>query len=137
MVLFDQMTFSDPKAGSYGDCMRACVATLLQVHPRNMPHPIDAGAYNQDFFDFLDEQFGITHHIRVFKTGRDMEDLPRVIIAGGITTRTDPETLRPAHAVLWDRTAHRLLHDPHPSRSGLTKIETFEWLERFGRRVGQ
>ena len=129
MALYDQTTFSDPEAGTHGDCFRACVRTLLQDPMEDLPHPIDThGRWNQAFFTVLRDKYGWKRRKRDNGLKTFKSDLPTILIAGGLTERTDPKTGRPMHAVVWDRNAGQMIHDPHPSRAGLTKIIMFDYL---------
>jgi hypothetical protein len=123
---FDQTTFSDPEEGTYGDCLRACHLTLIQ-RALSLPHPIDAnGNESNTYKEFLKKE-GYVERFRIFREGRDYYDLPGVLIASGPTIRT--EYTGAHHAVVWDRVANRMVHDPHPSRQGLTEVRFFHWLE--------
>lgn len=37
----------NPEKGEYGDCFRACIATLMQVLPSNVPHFFEDGDVDQ------------------------------------------------------------------------------------------
>ena len=45
MQYHKQLIKHSPKEGKYGDCMRTCIACLLNYHPRNVPN----------FGEYLDE----------------------------------------------------------------------------------
>ena len=55
LALYDQTTFSDPDAGTHGDCCRACCATILQIDPAQLPHPIKGDGWNPAFHRVLRE----------------------------------------------------------------------------------
>jgi hypothetical protein len=127
LQLYDMTEFSIPAIGSHGDCFRACVKTLFQISV-DLPHPVsESGDWNTKFLRALEKR-------KLFLSGRrwrDSEDhnyLPRVVIASGPTKRT-PDT-QANHAVIWDRAAKRMIHDPHPSREGLLSIEWLYYFER-------
>lgn len=127
--LYDQTTFSDRDAGTYGDCCRACVATLLQIDPQTLPHPIGPdGQWHMPFHKALRD---IGWSIRSIDydpqlapdcTIRDQNwggfQVPQLVMAAGRSPRG-----KWLHAVIWDRLADRMVHDPHPSRAGLVSIE--------------
>lgn len=128
MKLFDQTTYSDPKAGTHGDCFRAAIRTLAQQDMPDLPHPIGPDGWNYAFYDVLEDTYGLIVKHNVNRKGKDWSFLPRVVLATGLTERSDPETGQPKHSVVWDRIADRMIHDPHPSRAGLISITMFHWL---------
>lgn len=133
----DQTTFSDPEAGTHGDCCRACVATLLQIDPAILPHPIKTeGVWNMEFHRVLRE---MGYAIRSVTYNPDMTPdcviqdvnwsgfiVPDLVMAAGPSPRGPW-----LHAVVWHRPAHAMVHDPHPSRAGLTRIESFDYLAPY------
>lgn len=148
--LYDQTTFSDTQAGTHGDCNRACVATIMQIDPSILPHPIGPddewnGAYLKALRELLGVQIRAGDYAPETATLADLADdtgfvIPRVVMAAGPSSRGPWN-----HAVVWDRIANRMIHDPHPSRDG---IETVMWIDylrpikstskvRFGSNVTQ
>lgn len=125
--LFDQETLSG--SGTHGDCTRACIRTLMQADMPDLPHPIDdeTGGWSFAFFDVLEEVHGMVYCHQPVRPGKDYSFLPRVLIAAGPTIRSGWDGL-PKHAVIWDREADRMVHDPHPSRDGITCITGWNWL---------
>jgi hypothetical protein len=113
MKKFDQTTFSDHAKGQYGDCVRACVYTLLG-EDIGLVHPIDLkGLWNYEFFMELVE-----------KTGKDLnfarnesKSWPNLVIRAGMSPRGI------SHAVVWDREKNEMYHDPHPTRVGLSSFD--------------
>lgn len=126
---WDQETLSDPTLGTHGDCVRACFRTYMQADMSSLPHPIDpeTGGWNVEFFEVLEETYGLVHRVKHVRTGIDYGFMPRIVMAGGTTVRTPENGAR--HLVVYDRVSGTVIHDPHPSRAGLTIIETLEWLE--------
>lgn len=137
--LYDQTTFSDRDAGTHGDCCRACVATILQIDPDQIPHPINEvgdpkGEWNPQFHAYLRS---IGYSLRIVDYGAegdmmnpDLRDanwggavIPRIVMAAGPSWRGPW-----MHAVVWDRYAGRMIHDPHPSRAGLIEILALDYL---------
>ena len=116
MQKFDQTTFSDHAKGQYGDCMRACVYTLLG-EDIDLPHPIAPdGFWNQEFFDDLQRKTGKYPYPK--KTQKLFpEDWPKLVIRAGKGPRGHN------HAVVWDLENNEMYHDPHPSRDGLVTFE--------------
>lgn len=132
---YDQTTFSDAAAGTHGDCCRACVATILQIDPATLPHPIKDGGWNTAFHKALRE---MGYALRTVDYDRRLSpdamirdvnwggyEVPRIVMAAGMS----PRGVR--HAVVYDRFAERVVHDPHPSRAGLVEIEAFDYIAPF------
>lgn len=133
LTLYDQTTFSDKESGTHGDCFRACVATLLQIDPVHLPHPIAAsGEWSGAFFPAIRKRGFIIRNMEFL--GGEIPDceivderyhgvsVPRIVMAAG------PSPRDVMHSVLFDRTSQRVIHDPHPSRAGLVSIESFDYL---------
>jgi hypothetical protein len=113
MQKFDQTTFSDHAKGQYGDCMRACVYTLLG-EDIGLIHPIDLkGLWNYDFFEEIEQ-----------KTGKELiycRSDENISVSLAILSGMSPRGIR--HAVVWNREDDSMLHDPHPSRDGLMTFD--------------
>lgn len=134
ITLYDQTTFSDKETGTHGDCYRATTATLLQIDPTTLPHPIaESGDWNPDFWKAL-RQMGFTGRSVAYSAlvspRPSLSDdgiippfwrIPRVVLAAGISERG----IR--HSVVWDRFADRMIHDPHPSRAGLIEVDALDY----------
>ncbi len=126
--VWDQETFSDPDAGTFGDCTRACVRTAAQNPMPLLPHPIgNRNEWNYEFFEVLEDEYGLLLQYQPVRHGKNYDFLDRIVMAGGNTVRT--EETGASHLVVYDRIAGRVIHDPHPSRDGLTTIDGFYWLE--------
>lgn len=109
MIKFDQQVLSDHEKGLYGDCLRACVYTLLQKDIE-LPHPVKGvGEWNFDFFDDLEQKTGK----ELLFQPREKEHWPEFVIRTGKSPRDI------YHAIVWHRLSGTMFHDPHPSRSGL------------------
>lgn len=137
LTFHDQTTFSDAELGTHGDCCRACCATILGIDPKALPHPIaESGDWNMAFHRTLrDMGFSIrtfpncelASETILFDPEWGNFQIPAIVMATGIS----PRGVR--HAVVYDRVASRMLHDPHPSRSGIEVIEDFDYLGPFPR----
>ena len=131
LQLFDQTILSDRAKGTHGDRTRACVRTILQDELPDLPHLIDetGEAWNDGFFTYLEEVMGYELLCQPVYLGKDLTFLPRVLMAGAPPPRTG-EDGKPTHMVIWDRVTWRCLHDPHPSRSGLSSVDMLYWLSK-------
>jgi hypothetical protein len=107
-------TKHDPEAGTYGDCMRACVASIMDMTPDQVPHFIHDGRAdlaNDRIRDFLAE-----HGFAPFVINCGDEDTYADILE--YMGNQNPN----AHYMLFGRTAHEdhvvvcrggaLAHDP-------------------------
>lgn len=125
--LYDQEVHSDPDTGQHGDCTRACIRTVAQMDMPDLPHPIARkDEWNDEFFDALEEKYELYFKYQPCRPGKDYSFMPRVVMAAGPTVRTQKTGAH--HLVVWDREAHAMIHDPHPSRAGLIEIRGYFWL---------
>lgn len=113
--------------GTPGDCLRACVASLLVLPLDAVPHFIanaehaeHADAWWDELRDFVFDWSGGRWRAECFTpearfTGDPTADVwPRHFIATGASPRGPWQ-----HCVLVDGWTLALAHDPHPSRAGL------------------
>lgn len=120
MIFYDQENIYDPNDPTKrGDCVRACIKTILQRPLLDCPHPIEhSGQWNEAFWQYIDEVLNMELHYRSLKHGQTITDVHGpYVIACGPTERT--KILKCQHGVVWDTTNNVMLHDPHPSRAGL------------------
>lgn len=133
MTPVDQALVHDPDNGQHGDCMRACIASLLDLPLLSVPHfAQDAADGKADFWpavaDFC-RQHGYSHMI---VKGQFIwaEDEIYHMISG-----PSPRMVGVHHAVVG---LNGQIHfDPHPSRAGLAGDPsewTFDFLVRPGTR---
>lgn len=127
MIDWTQTSIHDPPR-AIGDCLRTCYACLLEIHPSDVPHfaepyyrgELTAEESSRSQRDWLRTKFGldvITVPVDP-QMPRSWEYYPNgLCIAGG----KSPRGHIGGHAVIWrwDALGGRLVHDPHPDRSGL------------------
>lgn len=106
--------------GTPGDCLRACLAMLLDVDLTAVPHVVMFAAW-------WDEA---RRTVRRLQPGADLayfegitfplydDAEPRVVIASGPSPRGPF-----AHVVMVEAAGGEVLHDPHPSRAGLVSVD--------------
>jgi len=118
-----------------GDCFRACVASVLELPLRAVPHvcgdrlrgyEIELNGWSVDswFMNLktwaklvgLDTE--IVKSVEDWK-GRDIRG--NHVIASGPSPRSPEDTL---HGVVMD-TNESIVHDPHPSRAGIEKVQDY------------
>ncbi|WP_396912478.1 hypothetical protein [Mycolicibacterium sp.] len=111
---------TDPEGSVYGDCWRVCVANLLQLPTRKVPHFVHN--HGEHWYHATKEWLLAEHQVHLLHrpprfpitpTGRS----ERIILCGK-SPRGDW-----GHAVLADHHGH-VIHDPHPSRAGLETVVT-------------
>lgn len=120
----------DPEAGTVGDCWRAGIASIIGLSIDQVPHfvreyPTEDGDETARWFDetcrWLTEHHGVTalfydqpECVRA-ENRREISAYPNILIDG-----RSPRDV--AHVVVGDSITGEILHDPHPTRAGLTTI---------------
>lgn len=134
----DQLILADPDRGDGhntegvpGDCWRACIATILRLHPNQVPHFIHQ--YPATWWDesriFVEDRhpgFELVYRDRPeFPEGLNHNYLTTNMIGMGPSPRGDF-----LHSVIFNN--HRMIHDPHPSRAGITNLQAVFFIGRTG-----
>lgn len=130
MTPVDMSELHDADTGAIGDCLRATVATLLDLPSDDVPHFVRLGIDNGDCPGPCDEDhehgWGWWEKLLDFLWGRGMVlahltvPPPRPHLASGMGPRGNH------HVVAVD--ADGTIHDPHPSRAGLLDVD---WRAEF------
>jgi hypothetical protein len=108
--------------GTSGNCMAACLASILELPIEAVPNFCDAGPDDTDYWNacraFL-RQFGLGIMTLTF-TDRAQWTQLRV---GGyqIVSGPSPRIEGMHHATVWHR--GQMVHDPHPDGTGILKPE--------------
>lgn len=115
-----------------GDCFRACLATILRKPIQAVPHFA--------LLDFAPDVFVAMECAQAWLNSKGYEmwmglddgvnPLPLCIVSG-VSPRGIP------HAVVGDTATGQILHDPHPSRDGLSHISNRLYLFPISAQVGQ
>jgi len=128
----DQLVPHDPENGRWGDCMRACVASLLELPAEDVPHFMDGGPSQSEFVRRLHgflvprglwvmthDHFWLAHLL-------EQSHVPEVyhIISG-----PSPRFPDCFHAVIGRN--GEVVFDPHPSRAGLDPATRGQWQLEF------
>ncbi len=115
MTPVDQSILHDPENGTWGDCMRACVASLLDLPITTVPHFFDGGCDSQEFDRRVADFLG-RHGLVEFSMPADAarrahftRDLYHLMYG-----YSDRGTF---HAVV--ALNGLVVHDPHPSKAGI------------------
>lgn len=121
-----QTILHDPANGQFGDCFRACIASLLDLPITAVPHVCDAKPDGDTtWYVEISEWLAIEHGLIYFEFGNGDGWAESFAAAGGecfhvISGRSPRGHL---HAIV-GRNGEPFF-DPHPSNAGLTTIETF------------
>ncbi len=120
----DQQVLHDPDNGLYGDCQRACIASLLDLEPADVPHfheTDNPATFWRSMNSFLAERglFHLTTGAVDFDQGHFLDSADCYHMIYG---RTERGTL---HAVV--ALNGEIVHDPHPSKAGLLESERDDW----------
>lgn len=108
-----QTTFYDPNDTSLGNCTEACIATLLGLRLEDVPSFRVKVITPTKYWDLI-EAFLLTH-------GKEMFAVPDHKSIEGIHMVSGPSPRGGSHCVLYEN--DQLVWDPHPSRTGILKIE--------------
>jgi hypothetical protein len=112
--------------GRPGDCLRACVASLLELPAGDVPHFAEEELWWQAMEAFIRRYSGRAVDFvqeaafPALPATDDPDAWPRHVIACGPSPRGSWH-----HCVLVDATTGDLAHDPHPSGSGLGGAPTY------------
>jgi hypothetical protein len=130
MTPVDQEFMHDPANGVYGDCMRAAIASLLDLPREEVPH-FHEGTNDVTVFDRRVNAFlaskglmlvDVTPSEYIFVTNNNLPDCYHLI--SGYTERGT------YHACVGKN--GELVHDPHPSKAGVLEHDRWGFLVRTG-----
>lgn len=128
----DQIIFEEGR----GDCLRACVASILEVRIDDVPNFAEDGSFLNGMAVWLEKR-GL-RSLRIDWSGDGYDHSQYVSFPGGRcilcgkSPRSTPEK-RKGHAVVGRANGWGFLieHDPHPSRAGLIgEPESVIWIFR-------
>lgn len=133
----DQTKFMDTSADGRGDCLRACVASILELPIEAVPDFSADGSYTIGAIAWLQARGYQVLSVQWSGDGYDHSQYlscPQgYAVLGGKSPRTYPDGSRAGHAVVgrangWN---FRIDHDPHPSRAGIVgQVESVVWIFR-------
>jgi len=106
--------------GEWGDCLRACVASVLDLPSDEVPDFV--GEHGPRWFTALQTWLGhLGKHVAYISTASSLSSIATVYPYDlfWIAVGDGPRGRR--HAVVCQ--SNRVVHDPHPSRSGLQPLE--------------
>lgn len=121
MIPQDQRIAHDPANGAHGDCMRAMIASLFELDPATVPH-FNAGGPDGDEFTRRLNAWLRPRNMAYLSFPRLNADWLRIVGIEGLHHEASGQTERgTCHACAAVDTV--VVHDPHPSRAGLTQVE--------------
>ncbi|KLI04534.1 MULTISPECIES: hypothetical protein [Mycolicibacterium] len=117
----DQEYLNDPSTGTVGDCWRACIASVIGCPIAEVPH------FVRDHGD--DGWFEATNAWLAARCGETIRYAPVETWPPDLSTRRPYVILNGgsprgefAHCVVADAASGDMVHDPHPSREGITSV---------------
>lgn len=117
MIPVDQEFTLGDGSGRLGDCLRAAVASSLGLPAADVPHFVE----HDDWFGTA-TSFAHEHGYRLVWDNEATIPVQRDVLDPVIAIGMSPRGV--FHAVLVDAQTGALVHDPHPSRAGLSQPPT-------------
>ena len=102
--------------GVKGDCLRACMCSLLEISDEGVPNFVDDPHYPEKLWDWCQ-----ANKIMFYNDDNPPEGVEYYMAWG-----TSPRGLK--HSVIYNN--GKLVHDPHPDGGDVKDITTYAWLER-------
>ena len=119
---YEQTLFYNKELNQRGDCLRACLSTLLQINPNTLPHFTRLS----DYLEIEEIYFNYTgfYTIDNLDSLKDEKGINGLFIAYGKSSRDC------LHAIIITKEG-KLFHDPHPSKEGIQNIENIYIIEKL------
>jgi hypothetical protein len=134
MIYFDQTEFSSVDSSQKGNCMSACLASLLCIELSLIPNfaMMTEDEWFGKFLLLIEENGHEYTGVFYFTDNKTWDDLlseckgcDGMFMVAGPSPRA---YVTAGHAVLYKN--NELLHDPHPSRNGILNLEYAFMIER-------
>jgi hypothetical protein len=106
---------SDKVRGIKGDCLRACICSLLEISDECIPNFVDDENYPEKLLNFLKQRKLSIYH-------SDTPPDQKYYMAWGIS----PRGIK--HSVIYSN--GKIVHDPHPDGGGVKDIYNYAWIEK-------
>ncbi len=115
----DQTTFGPRTNGKVGNCMSACIASLLELGIDDVPYFMGTEDEPDDLWKKRINRWAAPYGFSFmhFKTAKGFTEWPPGYY---VLTGRSP---RGMHAVV--AKGKKMVHDPHPSRDGLKSVDGF------------
>jgi hypothetical protein len=111
MKPIDQDIFINDPQGRVGNCLQACLASIMEMNLTDVPH--FAAIPDDTWFEQMCNWIG--DHGYQFEDYDGLNESPHYMLVIGKSPRGV------SHAVVYKD--GQLAHDPHPSRAGVTEIK--------------
>lgn len=125
-----QTKFSTPDGKVRGNCMRACLASMVEVDIDSIPAIEDMS--NEEWFVRFNiwlESVGLEYEgMKNNPSNEDLgnyEGIDGYIMVGGKSPRP---YVKAGHGVVFF--GSKMVHDPHPSNDGILSIDFVYWIKR-------
>lgn len=118
MIPVDQQFFYD--SGEIGDCVRAVTASILELNIEDVPHFVKEQPGSEWYNTW--ESFMISHGTTPIMITPPWNSIPKPL---GYYLASGPAVRGCKHIVIMLN--GEIVHDPHPSRKGLSDIEAI-WI---------
>lgn len=123
MRFIDQLHPHDPENGVWGDCFRACIASLMSMDAKDVPHFVHDGCTNEVSMQRLNEWLrprGL-FYLEVTELTPEEFELRGIGDAYHVIIGPSPRFPELAHCIVGRR--GKFWFDPHPERAGVGKGE--------------
>lgn len=106
-----------------GDCLRACVASILELKLKDVPHFVDIPDWEEAFHSFLGkfDLEPLEIEIGYLADAQEKQQIPYIPSGYHIINGISPRGI--SHSVVGYK--GNLAFDPHPDGTGLKKVESF------------
>lgn len=121
MIPVQCMVKHDPENGKYGDCLRACVASLLELPSENVPHFLYDGCEPEETYDRLRDWLFDEYKFRPFFTGYDASMEAEAVMQFMANVNPDIHYLLFAKGHVVVCLNDKIAHDPAWSREPLVR----------------
>ncbi len=118
MKLIMQKNIHNPKNGVIGDCLRACICSLLEISDALVPNFAEDKEYPDVLVYFLK-----TKGYRLRHSKEEPKNVDYYMV-WGLSPRGNK------HSVIYHN--GKLVHDPHPEGGGVIP-NTYVWLEKLNK----
>lgn len=133
MIPVNQLIPHDPERGHYGDCMRACVASLLNLSAEEVPHFMYDNPSSEEYCKRINGFLRNRNMLLMTVPAWDIDKWRKLshIEADIYHVISDESPRFPGelHAVVGKNGI--VVHDPHPTKMGLPEVTDQRVFEFF------
>lgn len=134
MKFYDQTEFTDKENNKHGNCLSACLASLLNIELELVPNfcYYETNEWHKKFVEFIFNNkysFEGTFNFTLWHKWKELLEFSNGIDGVFIGVGISPRFKDIYHAVLYKD--NELLYDPHPSRSGIEELKYVYIIEKL------